>query len=277
MEKLPINPVLVWIKNRIKNNKNEIIVINGPTGSGKTFAALSLCNQISEMLNTNFNLKDNMDFSFSQLLKETMLPQNQKPGTPFLFEEVGVVGSGSAARQWQSKANQFFFSFMQTTRHRQQILIMTCPHFSFLEKGTRSMVHLQMETAGIDFKRKIALLKPFRIQVNSRSGQFYFKYLRIRYKGKRYKLKILEVPYPPQDMVNEYEIIKTRYTTKLNKSIIAAEKEEAKPKSKSKVDDKKLKELMEQGLNNVQIAKILGVSRLTVIRHKKCIKISSQV
>ena len=61
-----------------------------------------------------------MDFNFKDLLKKMQLPQNQKPGTPFIFEEVGSFESGASARAWQSQANKFFFSFMQTSRHRNQ-------------------------------------------------------------------------------------------------------------------------------------------------------------
>lgn len=225
MEKMPGNPILVWVKNRIKKNKNVIISINGATGTAKTYSAITIAKEYSDELGTNFSIKDNLDFSFQKLLKKMGLPHNQKPGTPFIFEEVGSFESGASSRAWQSQANKFFFSFMQTSRHRNQILIFTCPHFSFLEKGARSLVHLQMETSGINYSKRIAYLKPFRIQVNSRTGNFYFKYLRVAYKGRQFRFKRLEVPHPPQEMADEYEIIKNKFTSALNKSIMEAEQQ----------------------------------------------------
>ena len=220
MELITVNPLVEWIKNRIKKNKNAILIFNGPTGSGKTFGAISIAEKIAKEFGTNFNINDNVDFKFTNLLKKTMLEQNMKPGTPFVFEEVGAFGSGSASREWQSQANKFFFSFMQTTRHRNQILILTCPHFSFLDAGTRSLVHMQIEMTGINPRKKVSYCKPYAIQVNSRTGKFYFKFLRLSVGNKKVKFKILEIQLPSEQLLKDYEIIKTKYTTELNKSIM---------------------------------------------------------
>ena len=268
--KLPHNPIITWVNNRIKKNKNVIMVINGGTGSGKTYAALELAFEVSELNKTNFNVKDNVAFNVVDLLKHTMLPQNQKPGTCFVFEEVGAVGGGASSREWQSKTNKFFFSFMQTTRHRNQILIMTCPHFSFLEKGARSLVHMQMETQRINFEKGICYLKPFCIQVNSRTGMFYFKYLRVKYDGQRYKFNIWEAKLPPKDMLDDYEVVKTKFTSALNKEIIRKEKPEY--RVKSKIDKGKLKELLDKKCSKKEIARIFGCNVRTVFAMLKIMR-----
>ena len=92
------SPVMIWIKNRILKNKNVIIIINGPTGSGKTYASLRIAEECSQLFETNFNIKENVAFNFMDLLKKTMLPINDKPGTPYVFEEVGSIGAGSSSR-----------------------------------------------------------------------------------------------------------------------------------------------------------------------------------
>ena len=271
MEQLPVNPILKWVSNRIKKNKNVIISVNGATGTAKTYSAIMLGKRFSDELGTHFSIKDNLDFNFKDLLKKMQIPENQKPGTPFIFEEVGSFESGASARAWQSAANKFFFSFMQTSRHRNQILIFTCPHFSFLERGARSLVHLQMETSGIDFKRRVAFLKPYRIQVNNRTGQFYFKYLRVSYKGRRFKFKRLEVPHPPQDMADEYEIVKSKFTSKLNQSIIEQEEKSDGPKTikNQAMMDKLLQNQVKNELTNREIASLTGFSTRTVGRRKE--------
>lgn len=276
MEQLPGDPILIWVVNRIRRNKNVIISINGATGTAKTYNGISLACKFAKTLGTNFSIKDNLDFNFASLLRKMNLPQNKKVGTVFIFEEVGSYESGASARNWQSQANKFFFSFMQTSRHRNQILIFTCPHFSFLERGARSLVHLQMETININYKKRLAYLKPFRIQVNSRTGQFYFKYLRVSYKGRRFKFKRLEVPHPPQEMADEYEIIKDKFTSKLNKSIIEAGERETE-QTKAPVKDKAMmnKLLLNQDkneLSNREIGNLTGVSLATVNRMKAEIK-----
>jgi len=261
--------ILDWIEWRIAKHKNVIWVVNGATGSGKTYAAITQCKQIAERLGTNFTIKDNVGFSFSELLKKTMLPQNQKPGTPFLFEEVGAFGSGSSSRQWQSKANLFFLSFLQTTRHRQQILVFTCPQFAFLDKGARMLCHLQSEVEKIDFQKKQCHLKTYILQVNGRSGKIYFKFLRFKKNGLSGKINKLIVDHPPKDLVEDYEKMKHKYTAALNQMILDDDKPKEKKVKKSKVDPEKLKVLCDKGVTLDDMSKVLGVSRVTVIAHKK--------
>lgn len=214
------NPVLKWVKWRIANNKNCIIVINGPTGSSKSYDALTLGHQISEMLGTNFTVDQNVSFSFVDMLKKSRLDVNKKPGTCFMFEEVGAFGGGASSREWQSKANKFFFSFMQTTRHRRQILIFTCPQFDFLEKGARSLVHMHMTTAGIDFSRRIAYARVKVLQTNSITGKVYWKNLRFKDTRGSRKMKYLAIPHPPMELVQQYEVVKTAFTDKMQQTII---------------------------------------------------------
>jgi len=258
MINLPDNPFCIWTENRIKKNKNAMILVNGSLGGGKSYSCIGLSQQISKRLGTNFNVNDNLAFTFTELLEKMKLPQNQAPGTCFIFEEVGSVGSGAASRSWQSKANQFFFSFVQTCRHRNQILFFNAPNYSNIEKGTRDLLHFQLETKGIDFKNKLCFLKPFRIQTNSRTGKTYFKYLRVTYQGKTVKFQQMGVKHPGNFATEQYEKLKLAFTSKLNQSIIDAEKKVTQPQKK--VSKLRLKELLEQGLKVKEIAKRLGVS-----------------
>lgn len=267
---------MIWIKNRILKNKNVIIIINGPTGSGKTYASLRIAEECSQLFETNFNIKENVAFNFMDLLKKTMLPINDKPGTPYVFEEVGSIGAGSSSRSWQSQANQFFFSFMQTTRHRNQILIMTCPNFAFLEKGTRSLVHLQCETSEINYSKKVCVLKPYRIQVNSRTGFFYFKFLRFTFKGLKRKLMFWEVKLPSEKILKDYEVVKLNFTTQLNNGFLDPKKGEVKEppqNAKLNLDINKIMELREKGYSHLKIAKAFKCSETSIFR---CISLETK-
>ena len=270
MIEVNVNPVLEWIVWRVSKNKNAIIIVNGPTGSGKTYTALRLAQDTAERLGSNFNIKDNVDFNFAGLLKKTMLKQNSKPGTCFVFEEVGSTGSGSSAREWQSKANKFFFSFMQTTRHRQQVLFLTCPNFSFLEAGTRSLVHMQISMARIDFHKQLAYAKPYILQHNARTGKIYFKLLRFTHDEIKHKLSLLKVKKASPEILEDYEKMKMKFTTDLNKMIIEEEEKAQKPKSEFRKPRKLTKEialeLHEGGVMNSVIARRYDVSRAYVTK-----------
>ena len=231
--------------------------------SGKTFSGLTICSAVSKLFNTPFSVSGNVDFKFIPFLKKTMLPQNQEAGTAFLFEEVGAAGGGASSREWQSKTNRLFFSFMQTTRHRRQILVLTCPHFADLDAGARKLVHLQITMSGIDFATKTAYVKPYRLQVNDRTGKIYFKLFRFRINGVKHKLKLLAVKHPPEDIVKEYEVMKRQFTTDLNQSIIDSDKPDK--------DDikKKVKSLLKKGTKIKEIIKKFPISERTLYTYKK--------
>lgn len=265
-KKLSDSPFFCWVKQRIDKNKNAIIIVNGPTGSGKSYSAMEICRGVAEINNAHFSIKDNVSFSFTDMLEKTTLEQNKKPGTPFLLEEVGATGGGASSREWQSQANKFFFSFMQTSRHRNQVIVMTTPHFEFLEKGARNLVHMQIDTMKIDFRKKVALLKPHILQVNTRTGKIYFKFIRTTIDKKKMKVSCWVVPKPPEYMIKDYEAMKTNYTDELNKSMVPGN-EDKKRKTHGKVIPSNLDDLREKGLNYSQIAMLENISQKSVKRY----------
>lgn len=270
MEKINFNPIVKWIKRRILKNKNCIIIINGATGSGKTYAAIDLALQLSNDLETNFTIENNMAFHFSDLLLKTKLKGNDKPGTVFVFEEVGSTQSGSSSREWQSKGNIFFFSFMQTSRHKRQILIMTCPNFHYLEKGARELVHMQVSMVGMNQGAKESYGKPFILQVDPVRGKIYMKYLRFTFEGRKTAFKKMTFNLPPPDILETYENYKTKFTSGLEKMII--DKTRAKEKNKPKITSEDVLALRKTGLTQQQTAKKLSVSLRTVQNYEYRLK-----
>ena len=270
---LNFNPIVRWAITRINKNKNAIIIINGETGSGKTYSGIDLADKIAGGMGTPFTADDNIAFDISALLKKTEKPINTRAGTCFVFEEVGAMGGGGSSREFQSKANKGFFSFLQTTRHRRQILILTTPYFAFLEAGARKLCHMQLDMVKIDFKQKKAILKPYIIQVNSRTGKMYFKYMRITQDGDRIKFNRLKLDYPRQELVDRYEEMKTEYTTALNKKIIKENDPLQEIKTPHKIIQMDtLKTLIEEGFGATKIAKTMNVSRSTIIKYTKVLK-----
>jgi len=267
--------ILNWTKNRIDHNKNVILVINGPTGSGKTYAALRYAVDVAEMLGTKFSIKNNVDFNFIELLKKMeYIEGNKVPGTVFLLEEVGAFGSGAGSKQWQSKANQFFSSFGQTSRHQRQIFIMTCPFFTMLQKDSRELAHMQWEMIGINTSNSLSYIKAKTIQVNTTSGKMYMKCLRFHVEDvinktrKKWILKRLDMDLPPKDMIIEYEKAKTRFTTNLNKRMIV----ESEPKNKELTPkQEECYDMLLEGKSIKEVGEVMGVSIQQIYLYKKAI------
>lgn len=254
------NPVVDYITWRVSRNKNCIIVINGPTGSGKTYFGIALGVACKDRLKVPFSVKGNVGFSFEDLLRKSLLPENRVPGIPLVFDEAGVMGGGGASRDWQSKANQMFFSFLQTARHRNQILIFTCPHFEFLDKAARSMVHVQITMRGIDYAHKVAYADCKVLQVNPRTGKIYFKNLRFEHQGMVLKLKTLALKCPPEKMLAVYEKEKMLFTDALYDGFL----------DKKDNIKKKAKKMLEIDLNKVELYLQKGVSQRDMARFFGC-------
>lgn len=266
----PYDPLLDYIEWRISKNKNVILMINGSTGSGKSYAGLYLAEKLAKKLNSNFSVKNNVDFTFAGLLRKMDLPNNDKAGTIFLFEEAGSISSGSSFREWQSQANIMFNSFLQTARHLRQILIMTTPQFTYLDAASRRLIHLQLDMRKINYATKESVSVPSVLQVNNRTGQIYFKRLRYMEKEQRIRLDTYRAKLPTDDTIKEYEVIKTAFTTALRKRILGDDDQAKKPETSYKrVDAKYVGALANQGFTEKEISKALGVSLTSVQRKKK--------
>lgn len=247
-----------WVYRRIfSKNQNLIAIYVGGTGSGKSWACLTTATKLSRMFGTHFTVEDNLAFTFPDLLRKMQLPQNQAKGTCFIMEEVGAFGSGASAREWQSQANKFFFSFLQTSRHRNQVLLLNCPSFSYLEKGSRMLVHMRLESLGVNKEQKRSWFKPMTLIPDRSTGKgtIYNKYLRFRDFGDvGRKLKKIDFE-PPQHMIAKcYEKYKLEFTTKLNASILD-ETGGRLTKRQQEIFD-----LLKTGLNQSRVAEKLGVS-----------------
>ena len=207
-----------------------------------------------------------LSFNFKDLLRKMKLPINNAPGTVFIFEEVGAIGGGAASREWQSRANSFFQSFMQTSRHRNQILLFNCPLFAFLEKGTRALVHIQITMQQINRNLKQSIGKPFIIQTNAITGKQYFKYLRYKVKedNSMNKLGFMKFELPPKEITDVYEPMKQRYSNILDKSILEDDNNKSATVRAGRpvvpFDIEKVMDYRSKNMKNSEIADIFRIS-----------------
>lgn len=254
---------ITYVNNRIKKNKNFIVFISGSTGSGKTWSGISL----ACMLDKTFSPKD-IVFGFSGLMKLINSGEKFKSGKVFMWDEFQIEGS---ARTWQSLTNRLLNSLISTFRHKNFILIITAPYQDFIDAQSRKLLHAEFQTMSIDYKKKTTKLKPFLIQYNSRIKKFYYKYLRVRTKLGTSPLKAWNIPQPPKWIIEEYELMKTRFTDKLNKDIEKQlnklqGKEEDKRKPLTEIQEKVLSAMAKYG-NVRDTARELGKAERTIRFH----------
>ena len=201
-----------YIKKRIKNNKNFLCTITGPTGSGKSWTALS----IGELLDEEFNC-DRVIFKARELMK-LINEGNLKPGSVIVWDEAGIDLSN---RNWQSVTNKMLNALLQTFRHKNFILFFTVPYNDFIDSSSKKLFHADFETQRINKTESVVVLKPKLLQYNSNMGKWYRKYLKVNQNNKMVKIRRWKVPKPSKKLIDAYEERKNIFTKNLNAGIDA--------------------------------------------------------
>jgi hypothetical protein len=201
--------IINWLKWRINQNKNNLIIVCGETGSGKTFRALS----IAEKIKPDFDPATYVVFKsrdFFNLLNQGKL----KKGDVIIWEEGGVEASN---RSWYSVQNKLINFAFQTMRHRNFTLIMTVPALHFIDSALQKLFHMYIECKYVDEKLDACRCKVMRMEYNSRYDKLYFKYFRLTNPITKQKFiaNNVWINKPTQKVIDVYEPMKKAFTDKL--------------------------------------------------------------
>ncbi len=140
--------LIPYIRKRINENRNFIALFVGDTGSGKSYSAISLAEQIDPNFSVDqivFTVQD-----FVHLLNHADMPK----ASCIIFDDAGL---GINARLWQQLSVRIFGMITQAYRFKQYITLITTPKMNFIEKQSRQLIHLIFEATG-----KQGIMKPYR-------------------------------------------------------------------------------------------------------------------
>lgn len=270
-----------------KKNSNNLVSVVGKTGSGKTWSAISICEIMSKMDGVPFTI-DHIVFSLSELMKLINSGTLQK-GSKIIFDEPQI---SIGAREFQSEANKVFNYLLSTFRHRNFSLFFCTPFETLLDKSTRKLFHVKIETAGVNIKDNTCKLIPLYLEHVDFREQPYKKRLVVIYpkeKGSGFQTSRVDywnVPKPSPELIEAYEKKKLEFTTNLNRNIQERlEKFEEKGKSMTAVqkpkerilipptDKEKIISCLKKGITKPKdIAKETGVDIDNIYYHFKSIK-----
>ena len=203
----------------MKKNKNNLVGVIGSTGSGKTLSTISICEIMSKLDGVHFGI-EHIVFSLRELM-DLINSDKLKKGSKIIFDEPQVSIS---ARDFQSEANKVFNYLLTTFRHRNLSLFFCTPFESLLDKNTRKLFHVRMETMNINTKNQTCRLKPRYIEYSDFKVEPYRKQLIITFKnesGRRTSKKLFywDVPRPSRELEDLYDEKKLEFTNKLNQVI----------------------------------------------------------
>lgn len=243
-----------YVHQRIKNNKNFLCVITGPTGSGKSYSALKL----AEILDPTFNI-NRVAFKAIEFMR--ILSTEPEAGSVIVFDEAGVEMN---SRNWQTKINKVINYVLQTFRHRNYIVIFTSPHFGFVDKASRQLFHAHFETVSINRDEKTSLLKPKFVQVNQDSGKIYKKYLRVSSRYGFSPINKLKLRLASKKLLADYESKKMEFTQNLNMEILEDLEESIMEPKKLTEKQERIVELLRNKYTAVEVSKEMNI-HLTVV------------
>lgn len=279
-DKIEKNSWARWMVARtIRKNQNNLVAVIGKTGSGKTYSAISICEMMSEMDGVPFTI-DHVVFSLTELM-ELINSKKLRKGSKIIFDEPQVSIS---AREFQSQANKVFNYLLSTFRHKNLTLFFCTPFESLLDKSTRKLFHVRMETVSINLAKRLCRLKPRFMEYSDYKEEPYKKRLIILHsnhsgKAQSQKLSFWDVPEPSEELISQYEAKKLEFTNRLNTNISTKLQEfEASGKSMTAEPQKPKRkpltgnqEVVMRALANhtfEEASKILGRSLATLHAHK---------
>jgi len=202
-----------WIKKRIKNNLNFLALASGSPGIGKSWAMISVAQQIDptfEPRQVAFSFRGVMEIINSDWFKG-------KQWKIIVFDEAQCdIGS----RQWQSLTNRLMNFLLSTFRHQNIIFFFTSPYADFLDIQSRKLLHCIFEIKGHSRKSSKTTIRPKLQQYNSKMQKWYEHSLHIIRDKKVRKLVNWQVKKPPRELIEPYEKAKAEFTDNLNQQIL---------------------------------------------------------
>ena len=265
---------LRWINGRFDKNKNYIGVTTGPTGSGKSYVDLRKAElQHRRRFDEEFPI-ENCCFSVSELMQRVS-SGDLRTGEVLILEEAGVnIGSGD----WQNKVVKMFNYVLQSFRSMNIGMLLNLPVLSMLSKQARQLVHMHMETTGIDFDRKLCKVKPLVHQLNQHSGKSYWKYMRVKAGGKVVRVERMSFGMPSEGLIKKYETKKEKFLADITiefantlRKLETAKLDKLVRRDLSEVQ-KEIKSKYMEGIPQTQIANDVGIAQSSVSDHLQRMK-----
>lgn len=208
-----------YFNKRFNANKNILIGVVGGTGSGKSWACLSIAeswykhhfDEQFPIANVCWNIKDVMKRITSGELRK---------GEILVLEEGGV---NLNSLEFQTKLSKLFNYILQSFRFKQIGLIVNLPIFEHLNKQARSLLHviLEMDPSWV-IKNNQVRIKPFILQVNSITGKTYKKYPKKQIDGKVIKVRRIYIGKPSDQLITTYQNYKNVWFDEMARDVMGA-------------------------------------------------------
>lgn len=210
----------IFYRRMIKSNQNILISICGKTGSGKSYACLSICESWYQSYFKRPFPVENICFSIEQVM-ERLVNGNLSPGELIIMEEAGTSMSNL---EYQNKLCKLFTYVLQSFRSRNVGIILNLPFFSMLNKTTRMLMHMLLQT--IEIKNNKSVLKPLHLQwsQSGKNDEPYTHFPRIIIDDCYEAITFISYSKPPASLSEPYEVKKHAFVDNISKEVLYSAK-----------------------------------------------------
>jgi len=204
------------------HKQHLIVLAEGKTGSGKSYATLRLAFDCSLLFAKRLGGRPEDYFTLNNVGiltgEETLrIAKNIKPHGIYILDDAGAEGLSS--RKWQSEQNEVMTKLLQTFRTNENLLIMSSPDKSFVDKIARTLIHYKITMAQAHFDKGFTLGKLSMVRkIYTKDGSTnLYPFIRMHGMVINYVKFIL----PPKAMCDAYDKKRARIEREMNLDSIA--------------------------------------------------------
>lgn len=209
------NPWVTYIKARIRDNQNFLGIFTGETGSGKTYSAVS----VAEQIDNTFDVEKQLVFNFENAMKVLTSDWFIKLKWKILIWDEPQIEMDN--QDWQSRLSKLINYLLSTFRHDNVILFWASPYKSFLNTKALKLVHAEILCKGWSPKTKLCTTIPRLQQYNDAKRRTYPHKLYVKLEdGGFLGMDEWHIKLASAKLLEIYEINKTNFTNSLKKDII---------------------------------------------------------
>lgn len=230
-----------------KDNRNALIVVEGPPGTGKSY----WCLKVAQYMDPGFfenpkitvqDLSTRIIFKpsdFVKVLSDHGERNTLYKGAVLIVEEGGVQADH---RKWYSFNNMVYNYIFQTFRFMNLIVILNVPVIDYVDSDAQKLFNYHVKTLRITSENmnKVEIFQP---QYNSIMKRIYRKHLRYKVNNQWIKFRTWSFPKASARLLHEYEKMHTSFKSglidELAEQMIMLDKQVAAKKNQALVDEKK--------------------------------------
>jgi len=164
---MPVIRDMILDRVSVKKEKNALILVLGPTGSGKS----DYCNSFSLELDKDFNPSRVAHKTANKFLKILNHDKTLKRGSCITWDD---AGKGLKRDEWYLTINRIVRDILQTFRIEGLIVFINCPDASFIDSKVMKLFHYWVETSSIDYENGLSYNRFYSIQHNNKTGKTYW-------------------------------------------------------------------------------------------------------